>query len=391
MKKKLNLTIRILIIQLFIFYILLFIYNAVITLNVNNVVDDSVTTKRMFFPNHVDQYPFISKIYKETMIAPLGSIPMVERYLCNEGYGAIRFTPDRYGFRNKDNSWNRYNDIVLNGDSFTHGQCVEEKDSIGGILGNNFNVINLGISGNQPFQYAAVAQTFVPFIKPKFLVTIFCNNDNDEQHENYHYFNAYFKEKKHPYILKAGTKEHLTQDGKKFYALLEEAQKNYNPNFDNESNNFLGFFSLSMLIKKIQPITNKFFISINEKFKNNEKINSKPNEQINNKLETIPFSSKFAINKLVEVCNKNNCNNIIVYIPNHQVKSPDQSSIAYAKLLKGYALSLGIPFIDMQDFFINDRNDFMYAPYGPHLSKDGYKLVAEKIRLVVNEIKKNYN
>lgn len=144
-----------------------------------------------------------------------------------------------------------------------------------------------------------------------------------------------------------------------------------------------------MLIKKIQPITNKFFISINEKFKNNEKINSKPNEQINNKLETIPFSSKFAINKLVEVCNKNNCNNIIVYIPNHQVKSPDQSSIAYAKLLKGYALSLGIPFIDMQDFFINDRNDFMYAPYGPHLSKDGYKLLAEKIRLAINEIKKD--
>ena len=391
MKKKLNLTIRILIIQLFIFYILLFIYNAVITLNVNNVVDDSVTSNRMFFPNHVDQYPFISKIYKETMIAPLGSMPMVERYLCDEGYGAIRFTPDRYGFRNKDGSWNRYNDIVLNGDSFTHGQCVKEKDSIGGILGNYFNVLNLGISGNQPFQYAAVAETFVPFIKPKFLVTIFCNNDNDEQHENYYYFNAYFKEKKHPYILEAGTKEYLTQDGKNFYALLEEAVENYNPNFDNESNNFLGFFSLSMLIKKIQPIKNKFFASINEKFKNNEKINSKPNEQINNKPTTISFSSKFAINKLVEVCNKNNCNNIIVYIPNHQVKSPDQSSIAYAKLLKGYALSLGIPFIDMQDFFINDRNDFMYAPYGPHLSKDGYKLVAEKIRLVVNEIKKNYN
>jgi len=387
---------KILIIQLLVVYILLFISNAVITFMPYSDLDDR-EKNYMFFPAHVDMYPYIAKIFKQTKFAPLGSIPMVEKYLCNEGYGAIRFTPDRYGFRNNDNYWNRYNDVVLVGDSFTHGQCVEENDSIAGILENSFNVINLGISGNQPLQYGASAKTFVPFIKPKFLVTIFCNNDFDEQDERYHYFNAYFKEKKHHYILEAGSKEYLTQDGKKFYELLEPAIQNYSkerhlhPNNDTERYSFLGFFTLRILAKKIHTITSDFFTSINEKNKNEnkEKINFKSNEKINPKPNEIPFSSKLAINTLVEVCSENDCNNIIVYIPAHQIKAPDQKSIAYAKLLKKYALSLGIPFIDMQDFFINDRNDSMYAPHGPHLSKEGYRLVAEKIRLKINEIKKD--
>ena len=48
--------------------------------------------------------------------------------------------------------------IILIGDSFTYGACVDEKDSIAGKLRKEFknkNIINLAMGGNSPYEYFA--------------------------------------------------------------------------------------------------------------------------------------------------------------------------------------------------------------------------------------------
>ncbi len=78
-------------------------------------------------------------------LPPLGANPYTDHYLCNEGYGLVKFQSDRFGFRNDDEIWDNINllknKVLLVGDSYAHGCCVEKKDSIAGnINGNVFNV-----------------------------------------------------------------------------------------------------------------------------------------------------------------------------------------------------------------------------------------------------------
>ena len=39
------------------------------------------------------------------VVYPVGSLPNTKTYLCNEGYGLIRYESDRFGLRNKDQKW----------------------------------------------------------------------------------------------------------------------------------------------------------------------------------------------------------------------------------------------------------------------------------------------
>ena len=43
-------------------------------------------------------------------IYPIGSIPFSKKYYCNEGYGLINLSHDRFGLRNKDEKWDNLSD-----------------------------------------------------------------------------------------------------------------------------------------------------------------------------------------------------------------------------------------------------------------------------------------
>jgi hypothetical protein len=75
------------------------------------------------------------ELAEKYQIAPLAPRPKARLYYANEGYGLVKYQSDRFGFRNRDDLWNdKTADIVLIGDSFTYGACVEEKNSIAGYL-----------------------------------------------------------------------------------------------------------------------------------------------------------------------------------------------------------------------------------------------------------------
>ncbi len=86
---------------------------------------------------------------------PIASLPLSKTYYCNEGYGLITYKSDRFGLRNSEKKWQnvyQQENIFLIGDSFTHGACVENKNTIASYIEqfSGKNTINLGVSGNGP-------------------------------------------------------------------------------------------------------------------------------------------------------------------------------------------------------------------------------------------------
>ena len=69
---------------------------------------------------------------------------------CNElGYWST-YNSDRYGFNNIDRKWDKEIEIIFLGDSFTHGQCVDQGNDISSKFSSisKMNSINLGWGGN---------------------------------------------------------------------------------------------------------------------------------------------------------------------------------------------------------------------------------------------------
>jgi len=86
-------------------------------------------------------------------IFPISGIANRLTIHCKEQLNYSIYKSDRFGFNNPDKVWDDNNiDILLIGDSFVHGSCVNEKDTISGKIRDisNMNVINLGMGGSGP-------------------------------------------------------------------------------------------------------------------------------------------------------------------------------------------------------------------------------------------------
>ena len=108
----------------------------------------------------------LRKYFGNTNYYPIGSLPNRKSFLCNEGYGLVTYNTDIFGLRNNEDSWKKItkkNNILLLGDSFIHGSCVEDKNTIASVISKNqgINVINLGMGGNGPHEYMATLKSLV--------------------------------------------------------------------------------------------------------------------------------------------------------------------------------------------------------------------------------------
>ena len=130
----------------------------------------------------------VLKLNKTPEIYPIGSLPNTPTYLCNEGYGLIKFKTDRFGLRNLDSKWDKVNsgtNIFVLGDSFIEGACVDQKYTIPSSIEEyiNFNTINLGSGSNGPYEYMAILELLIkPILKDSnnknIVILNFFINDN---------------------------------------------------------------------------------------------------------------------------------------------------------------------------------------------------------------------
>jgi hypothetical protein len=125
-----------------------------------------------------DKYNFI----------PIASIPNKNLFLCNEGYGLIKFKSDKYGFRNNDNEWDNFEEsTLLIGDSYVQGSCVEDDDTIKGILKlNGIQTLNLGIGDTSFYEYYQIINN-VTFnrVPQNIVLIIYAGNDYMELPDKY--------------------------------------------------------------------------------------------------------------------------------------------------------------------------------------------------------------
>ena len=312
----------------------------------------------------VFETPPITNLVNKYQILPLAPMPYTKYYLCNEGYGMATYLSDRFGFRNKDALWDEKTiDAILIGDSFTHGACVEDKDTISGIMhSKNLNIINLGTWGNGPIHYSNIISNFIEPIKPKTVILIIGPNDNLNEKNNI--YNKYFPQKPKKYFdnyNKQIRPKAISTDLNLLYSealpYVEELTKEIKQK---------GIFEGNILKRAYKYLFLPNTIKIIHSFIQME--------------FSIPYSSKLMIDTLISECKVYFCKPIIVYIPTSDFWRPDSRSKKYLSNINDYIDSINenIIFIDLSQE-ISKLGRKGYSIKGPHLSPEGYRLASELI------------
>ena len=112
-------------------------------------------------------------------IFPLSGISNKETIYCNENGFFSKYMSDRYGFNNEDDVWeNGQIEIMILGDSYAHGACVDRPDDLASQLKkiSGKNVVTIGYEGNGPLLSFASFKEFSKKKKKKkkfFILLIF--------------------------------------------------------------------------------------------------------------------------------------------------------------------------------------------------------------------------
>jgi hypothetical protein len=111
----------------------------------------------------------------DTAVAPLSGIPSALTILCNESGITIGYRSDSLGFRNPADAWSATNpDVALIGDSFAHGFCRPQQETIAyHIHRAGFQTINAGVTGAGPLTELAILREYVRPAHPRVVFWLF--------------------------------------------------------------------------------------------------------------------------------------------------------------------------------------------------------------------------
>ncbi|MBI4969608.1 MAG: hypothetical protein HZC25_15935 [Rhodospirillales bacterium] len=76
------------------------------------------------FPSLFYEQPLV---VDQRALLPLGGLANARSVLCREAGGWASYVSDRYGFHNPDFVWDQSTHMVIVGDSFVHGACLEDE------------------------------------------------------------------------------------------------------------------------------------------------------------------------------------------------------------------------------------------------------------------------
>jgi hypothetical protein len=116
-----------------------------------------------------------------SQIFRLSGISNSKTIYCNENGYTVVYQSDRHGFNNPNTEWDKSQiEYLLIGDSFTHGACVNEENTISGNIRRMIKekeekggVLNLGYSNNGPLLELATLREYLPHIYPKKVLWIY--------------------------------------------------------------------------------------------------------------------------------------------------------------------------------------------------------------------------
>jgi lysophospholipase L1-like esterase len=318
--------------------------------------------------------PGLLKIDNKTIFT-LSGISNRKTLFCNENEYYSIYQSDRYGFNNPDSEWDKEQiTLLLIGDSFTHGACVNEPDTIGGNLRKNIKsggVLNLGQRGNGPLIEYATLREYLPLTKTERVLWIYYEGND---------LLELSRELNNKILLKYLNNQNFTQnlylkqgkidtkrinDLKKSTKLLKKENLNFSKN---ENLNHLKFEFINFL-----KLFNTRKLTIEKMF-----YGASPKDL----KKILELSKKFA-----EI---NGAKFYFIYLPEYHryiINLNINNNYKNYKKIIGIVESLNIPLIDIHKELFQSHNDpksfFPFRSYG-HYNKLGYKMVAE---IISNKIK----
>ena len=293
----------------------------------------------------------------------IAGLPNTNTFLCNEGYGLIKYRSDRFGFRNNNEDWDIATKRIMIGDSFVHGACVSSDQTLPAILEKSINgiVLNLGIGSNNPSHYLTYSELFIPKIRPSHVYLVFYANDNGIKSRSI-IEKVYVSEKRELFSNEGlglvDTEVFISEGYKAIETIKKEDQDAKNKLskkfFSRAKNKFLIHFSLPIIRGLVMPSSASF-------------------EQ-----------TKKAIYSTHKLCETYECILTIVFIPNSHFWAPDSRADQYGNDIQELGNFLNLQVIDGREILDRSEGSKDYAIKGPHLSPNGYKKLATTIASAAN-------
>lgn len=94
--------------------------------------------------------------------------------LCRETGEYITYVADERGFNNPAGAWRSGGDVVVLGDSYVHGYCVSDPESLAGRLRRHWpTLLNLGVAGTGPLMQLATLKEYAATKRPRTVVWVY--------------------------------------------------------------------------------------------------------------------------------------------------------------------------------------------------------------------------
>ena len=373
---------KIIIINIFLFYILLFLMEIYFQSKNNNLFKITPYYNFKQISENQELMPMIRPAHLKDIhsnkIVPVSIVSNKKTLLCmNSNDEPIYFQSDKYGFDNIIS--NKKVDFILIGDSFAAGYCVSEEYRFNNQFKKmGMNIINFGMSGNGPLLIYASVIEFADLYDFKTIVWLF-TPEND--------YADFEREIQNPIL-----KKYLNDDFKQnLISKDKEKEQLYLDYFKSKNRPFKEFLrqyhlDLKLIRKKIKNIRHEhnkdnFFDILSKTSNNPDTINS-----VNN-----------IIKNLKNYTDRNNKNFLVVYnVLNPEILFNKEESGLKKDIEKNksFLAKEGINFLDFSDYIYKNYKrsnidlimKYRGENFWDHYTEEGYRLLSEQISIKVKNI-----
>ena len=310
-----------------------------------------------------------------TELLPLSGISNATTVLCNESGEYSIYQSDRYGFNNPDINYdnNTKERVMLIGDSFVHGACVDQEETLSSQL-NKVNIPSFSISygGNGPLLELATLIEYIHVLKPKIVIWFYAENDLPNL----------VIEKKSKFLMQYLRKNNFTQNLSQRQNEIDLLWKKIlNQNLDVVDylqvtkkktflRNFLRKIERAFLLKPMRDFL-KFYYE-KELIQHYETVHK----------DHLHLYSEI-LTKVKEISNNHNSSLYFVYLP---FLSSVVENTRIKKEIINIVNQLGIQIIDFHEYLKNENKPESFFPLGKHghYNDRGYKELSNLISSHLN-------
>ena len=315
-------------------------------------------------------------------ILPLSGLSNKRTLHCNESGEYVYYDSDRYGFNNPDIEWdnsNKKGSYLLLGDSFTHGACVNEDQTVASRIrhySNGKTAISLGNGGSGLLLMLATLKEYGKLANPKYTLIMYFEEGNSRlRHENN---NKFLKQ----YLVERNFTQNLPNRQRERDVYI---QSFIDTSLEKERVEEIGKDSiLKTLLKIIKLFHVRKLISMDSLL-----VSDGRRVLVDDSFASIIVETK----RYAESISNDNIL-YFVYMPEYSRyidKDIDHDLFRNKKKIISIIKSLGIPVIDIHhEVFEKHPEPLALFPFkrGGHYNAEGYKLVADTI---VKEVEKMFS